>query len=134
MDIQSLLNSPITGSQQSRHAAPSPPPLPVQRDLISSVVPKRQKLAKDAPIFAEGTKIVGYVNYPPYEAGNDRNLQVRHREFRIFPLDEISKKGVRHIPYASDKKDFLEKTGRDAFEGEYHLFARSLCESPKLTT
>jgi len=29
------------------------------------------------------------------------------------------KKGARHIPYNSDKKDFLEKTGRDAFESEF---------------
>jgi hypothetical protein len=38
----------------------------------------------------------------------------------VFPLGagEIYKKGVRHIPYNSDKKDFLDKTGRDAFESE----------------
>lgn len=80
---------------------------------------RRQKLAKDAPVFSEGTKIVGHVNYPPHEAGNDRDLHARHREFRVFPLGEIVKKGVRHIPYASDKKDFLNKTGRDAFEGRW---------------
>lgn len=75
-------------------------------------------MAKDAPVFSESTKIVGHVNYPPHEAGSDRDLEARHREFYVFPLGQIHRKGVRHIPYNSDKKDFLEKTGREAFEGE----------------
>ena len=117
MNIQSLLNSPSGGSRQARNDGPSYVP-PAQYFPAQSAIPRRQKLAKDAPVFSEGTKIIGHVNYPPHEAGNDRDLQARHREFRVFPLGEISKKGVRHIPYASDKKDFLNKTGREAFEGE----------------
>jgi hypothetical protein len=42
----------------------------------------------------------------------------QHRRFKIFPLGQIHSKGIRHIPYNSDKKDFLEKTGREAFEGK----------------
>lgn len=79
-------------------------------------MPKRQKIPKDAPVFAEGTKIVGHLNYPPYEAGDDARLAEQHRRFQIFPMGEIRRKGARHIPYNSDKKDFLEKTGREAFE------------------
>lgn len=41
-----------------------------------------------------------------------------HDRFRVFPRGEIQKKGVRHIPYNSDKKDFLDKTGRHAFESK----------------
>jgi hypothetical protein len=116
MNIQSLLNSPSGSSRQNRNVEPQRgPPAPHYTTHGTGV--RRQKLAKDAPIFSEGAKIVGHVNYPPHEAGNDRDLQARHREFRVFPLGEIIKKGVRHIPYASDKKDFLNKTGRDAFEG-----------------
>lgn len=116
MKIQSLLNFPNGSSRQNRNAD-SPYPPPAQHYPAHGTIPRRQKLTKDAPVFSEGTKIVGYVNYPPHEAGNDRDLHARHREFRVFPLGEILKKGVRHIPYASDKKDFLNKTGRDAFEG-----------------
>ena len=116
MNIQSLLNSPSSSSRQHRTAEPQYAP-PAQHYTSRTTGARRQKLAKDAPVFSEGTKIVGHVNYPPHEAGNDHDLHARHREFRVFPLGEIVKKGVRHIPYASDKKDFLNKTGRDAFEG-----------------
>lgn len=43
----------------------------------------------------------------------------QHQKFQIYPLGEIYKKGVRHIPYNSDKKDFLDKTGREAFESKF---------------
>jgi hypothetical protein len=79
----------------------------------------RQKIPKDAPIFTEGNKIVGHVNFPPHEAGDDLELAAQHRRFQVYPLGDIYKKGVRHIPYNSDKKDFLNKTGRDAFEGRF---------------
>ncbi|KAF1977574.1 DNA-binding domain of Mlu1-box binding protein MBP1, partial [Bimuria novae-zelandiae CBS 107.79] len=79
-------------------------------------LPKRQKIPKDAPIFSEGTKVVGYVNYPPHEGSEDENLAAQHRRFKLFPMGEIHKKGVRHVPYNSDKKDFLNKTGRESFE------------------
>lgn len=69
-------------------------------------------------MFSEGNKTVGIVNYLPHEAENNEELLAQHRRFQIYPSGEISKKGVRHIPYNSDKKDFLEKTGRDAFESE----------------
>jgi hypothetical protein len=118
MSIQSLLNSPSGSGYQNRNAA-SPCAPPTQHYPAHATIPRRQKLAKDAPVFSEGTKIVGHINYPPHEAGNDHDLHARHREFHVFPLGEILKKGVRHIPYASDKKDFLNKTGRDAFEGSY---------------
>ena len=81
-------------------------------------IPKRQKVPKDAPIFSEGNKIVGFVNYPPYEVENDQDLVAQHQRFQVYPLGEIYRKGVRHIPYNSDKKDFLDKTGRDAFESK----------------
>lgn len=117
MDIKSLLNSPVNGSRQRRNEPSSSPRPFAQHYLADNIAPKRQKLAKDAPVFAEGTKVVGHVNYPPHEAGRDRDLELRHRDFGVFPLGQIYRKGVRHIPYASDKKDFLEKTGREAFEG-----------------
>lgn len=118
MNIQSLLNPPSGSSRQNLDAGPPHVP-PARNQPPPGTIPRRQKLAKDAPVFAEGTKIVGHVNYPPHEAGTDCDLHERHRDFRIFPFGEILKKGVRHIPYASEKKDFLNKTGRDAFEGGF---------------
>ncbi|KAL1600432.1 hypothetical protein SLS60_006817 [Paraconiothyrium brasiliense] len=79
-------------------------------------VPKRQKIPKDAPVFSETVKIVGHVNYPPHEGHEDDALVFQYRRFQLFPMREIKKKGIRHIPYNSDKKDFLEKTGRESFE------------------
>ncbi|KAF2642638.1 hypothetical protein P280DRAFT_540517 [Massarina eburnea CBS 473.64] len=120
MNIRSLLN-PLCGSNTPNdgdRSSESPPPRATapSSSPYAAPLPKRQKVAKDAPVFSEGTKTVGFVNYPPYEAGNDEHLAAQHKRFRVFPLGEIQKVGVRHIPYNSDKKDFMEKTGRDAFE------------------
>ena len=83
----------------------SPPP----------VLPKKkQKQAKDAAIFAKG-KAKGEVRYKPCEY-QDEVLAVEHRRFQIYPMGRISQY-CRHIPYNSEKKSFLEKTGRESFEG-----------------
>ncbi|KAF2178237.1 DNA-binding domain of Mlu1-box binding protein MBP1 [Zopfia rhizophila CBS 207.26] len=83
--------------------------------------PKRQKIPKDAAIFTEGSKVIGNINFPPYEAGDDKQLASQHRKFQIHPMGEISKY-VRHIPYNSEKKDFMAKTGREAFEVFQYTF------------
>jgi hypothetical protein len=132
MKIHSLLN-PFCGENYGFRS----PASPVQPSMPCSdppnVMPKRLKVPKDAPIFSEGNKIVGIVNYPPHEAGDDHDLAAQHQRFQVYPLGEIHRKGVRHIPYNSDKKDFLDKTGRDAFESKssHHL---SIISSPALST
>lgn len=115
ISIASLLN-PLPSSFERRrdHSIPSsvrdtpeysPPP----------VLPKKkQKLAKDAAIFAKG-KTKGEVRYKPCEY-QDEVLAVEHRRFQIYPMGRISQY-CRHIPYNSEKKSFLEKTGRESFEG-----------------
>ncbi|KAF2690154.1 hypothetical protein K458DRAFT_399530 [Lentithecium fluviatile CBS 122367] len=116
MKIQSLLN-PLCRDNRDYRTSASPTPASMPHQVASyTCIPKRQKVPKDAAIFSEGAKIVGHLNYPPYEAGDDENLAVQHRIFRINPMGEIMRKGIRHTPYNSDKKDFMEKTGRDAFE------------------
>ncbi|KAJ5206430.1 hypothetical protein N7491_002953 [Penicillium cf. griseofulvum] len=100
LSIQSLLNP-----QPERR---SPYPFPAPRE-------KRQKMAKDAPIFRRG-KIQGKCRYPPCE-DRDAELEKAHRELSLRPLGNIADY-PRHIPYASDKKTFQEKTGRDSF----HVF------------
>lgn len=77
--------------------------------------PTKQKLPKDAPIFRKGpTK--GEVVFAPHEAGDDKDLADQYERYQIFPRGEIAEY-CHHIPYSSDKKTFLSKTGRDAFEG-----------------
>jgi hypothetical protein len=115
MNIHSLLN-PSHGVHEGFRSSASPVQTFIPHSGPPIVEPKRQKVPKDAPIFTEGKKTVGIVNYPPYEAGNDQELVAQHKRFQVFPLGEIQSKGVRHTPYNSDKKDFLDKTGRDAFE------------------
>jgi hypothetical protein len=77
--------------------------------------PKKQKMAKDAPIFNRG-RARGKVRYPPDEERDDE-LARRHREFRIHPFGDIAAY-PRHIPYNSDKKAFQDLTGRESFEGK----------------
>jgi len=82
---------------------------------------KRNKLPKDAAIFARG-KLKGSINYPPYEADpSDTELLAQHRRFQIFPLGQIAD-FCRHIPYNSEKKSFLAKTGREGFEVFQYTF------------
>jgi hypothetical protein len=117
MEISRILNT----SSEAYHApcnSENTTPASTPRLLASIETPRRQRVPKDAPIFSEGNKVVGVVNYPPHESGYDETLLNQHRRFKIFPLGQIHSKGIRHIPYNSDKKDFLEKTGREAFEGK----------------
>ena len=72
-------------------------------------------MSKDAAIFARG-KVQGEVRYPPCEA-QDEKLAAEHRRFSVYPMGQISEYR-RHIPYNSEKKTFLAKTGRGAFEGK----------------
>jgi hypothetical protein len=127
MNLNALLNpcSPCPRVRYGHHSeSPTPGPRPGPVVPYTSV-PKRQKIPKDAAIFLEGNKIVGYVNYPAHEAGDDMRLAAQHRRFQINPMGKIMKKGVRHIPYNSDKKDFMEKTGREAFESKCFPLLRS---------
>lgn len=107
--IESLLNPlPDLGITRRSSIIPS-------RPLVSSASRhKKQKAAKDAPVFLRG-KIRGELRYPPCEE-RDETLAKHHRDFRIHPMGEIAE-FPRHIPYNSEKKSFQEKTGRESFEG-----------------
>jgi len=80
---------------------------------------KKQKMTKDGAIFAKG-KIKGAVRYPPFE-NLDEEAMSEVQKFQVFPLGEIQEY-CRHIPYNSEKKSFLDKTGRESFEGKMTLF------------
>lgn len=72
-------------------------------------------MSKDGAVFSKG-KIKGRVVYPPFEK-LDQNALRAVRKFKVYPLGDIAKY-PRHIPYNSEKKSFLEKTGRESFEGK----------------
>jgi len=76
---------------------------------------KKPKLAKDAALFVKG-KISGEINYAPYEQYRER-IAKEVAKLGVYPQGKIAD-FRRHIPYNSDKKTFLQKTGREAFEGE----------------
>ncbi|OSS54453.1 hypothetical protein B5807_01208 [Epicoccum nigrum] len=121
MDIRFLLN-PSSADVESHNTTSSASATSDQNLTIHTVKTRRQKLAKDAPIYVKGTSTVGHVNYPPHEAGKNTYLEVQHRQLGVHPLGQISDLGVRHIPYVSDKKHFREKTGREAFEMFQYTF------------
>lgn len=111
MKIENLLN-PDDGSESQ-----SSPPF--SRTQAPAGAPaKRQKLPKDAANFDGNLKVKDPVNYHPYEVGSDRELVAHHRDFRMYPMGNIFKKGVATRPYSSDKKSFENNTGRKSFESE----------------
>ena len=91
-------------------------PEPERQFRVPHPPPEKRKMAKDAPVFRPG-KIQGECRYPPCEERDEALLQA-HEEFNLRPLGRIAEY-PRHIPYASDKKSFQEKTGRDSFHGMF---------------
>jgi hypothetical protein len=77
---------------------------------------RKPKMTKDGAIFAKG-KIKGEVKYPPYQ-NLDQAATAELQKYRVYPMGNIEQ-FCRHIPYNSEKKDFLEKTGRESFEGVF---------------
>jgi hypothetical protein len=123
--IKSLLN-PLPEIPQF---SPAPLLARTQRPVSSSPpLEKRQKLAKDAPIFTRG-RIRGELRYPPCEE-RDVELERIQREFKLHPTMGNIAEFPRHIPYSSDKKSFQQLTGRESFEGvRYHFFALSSADT-----
>ena len=70
-------------------------------------------MTKNGAVFIKG-KIKGEANFPPFEA-LDEETRGEVEKFKVHPLGKITEYS-RHIPYNSEKKSFLEKTGRESFE------------------
>ncbi|KAF2432920.1 DNA-binding domain of Mlu1-box binding protein MBP1, partial [Tothia fuscella] len=128
MRVDQLLN-PVPEGERENWASvvttvPQPQaqlPLPPPRAAYQSPRPKGQKQPKDAPIFRKGEP-KGAVIFPPHEASDDdEELKEKHKLFQVYPMGEIVDY-CHHIPYSSDKKTFLTKTGRDAFEVFQYTF------------
>ncbi|QSZ33550.1 hypothetical protein DSL72_005118 [Monilinia vaccinii-corymbosi] len=126
LSVASLLN-PAKSEPRSTRIPSSPPPslcpssspygqplLPIQASSV-----KKQKMSKDGAVFAKG-KIKGDVNFPPFEHLSEETIREVQR-FHVYPLGRIQDY-CRHIPYNSEKKNFLEKTGRESFEVFQYIF------------
>ncbi|KAI9851615.1 MAG: hypothetical protein M1838_003209 [Thelocarpon superellum] len=108
--------TPIDYLTPSADASPCSPSSPA---TTSGAVPVKAKLTKDAPSFIKG-KTRGEVRFEPHEAV-DEAVRGQMQRMSLFPLGQI-KMYARHIPYNSDKKGFLEKTGRESFEVFQYTF------------
>lgn len=80
----------------------------------STAFAKKSKMSKDGAIFAKG-KAKGQINFPPFEDLDAEALK-QVEKFSVYPLGKI-REFCRHIPYNSEKKNFLGRTGRESFEG-----------------
>ncbi|KAL8812149.1 MAG: hypothetical protein Q9223_007362 [Gallowayella weberi] len=76
---------------------------------------KKQKLCKDEATFVKG-KPQAEVNYWPCEY-QDEVATAEHHKYKVYPLGQIADY-CKHVPYRSEKKTFLSKTGREGF----HVF------------
>lgn len=73
-------------------------------------------MAKDGVIFQKG-KIKGELNFPPFEHLDVETMR-EVQKFEVQPCLGTIQEYARHIPYNSEKKSFMEKTGREGFEGQ----------------
>lgn len=141
--IESLLN-PLPSSEElvagSHHdddpagsyALPNTPGTDNRSRGIFAPRLKKTKIPKDAPVFVKG-EVRGEVRYPPCEE-RDEMLAEQHRLFQIHPMGCIAD-FPRHIPYSSEKKSLMEKTGRESFEGMLSCTTDTLfLLPPRLTT
>ncbi|KAI9736759.1 MAG: hypothetical protein M1834_000963 [Cirrosporium novae-zelandiae] len=121
--VASLLNPlPARVERHSYRRSPSPCSSATYTSDFASPPPlKKQKTSKDSAVFVKG-KIRGEVRYPPCEY-QDEKLAAEYEKLKIFPMGHIGDY-PRHIPYNSEKKSFLDKTGRESFEVFQYTFQR----------
>ncbi|GIZ42083.1 hypothetical protein CKM354_000536300 [Cercospora kikuchii] len=143
--IDSPLN-PAGGHRYHEHYDNTAPPTPAYSSCTYSQggtprpetpltpSPKRQKLVKDAAMFIRN-RPQGEINYPASECSEEfeclaphqrQELAQQHLNFHLYPSgrgeDGRIEDYARRIPYSSEKKEFLTKTGRDAFEVFQYTF------------
>jgi hypothetical protein len=132
MQIQELLN-PASSSETPRPAprqvqllplqnllvtqqpTPAADPLPAAATPPPSLPPPRQKPRKDEPALRE--QAAKGVNFPPFSAGSDPALRAELERWAVWPAPADIARFTDRIPYHSEKKNFGNLTGRDAFEG-----------------
>lgn len=104
-------------------------PTPCPDTPLTPASTRQQKNGKDNGVVPKGLP-QNPVNYRPYECNSNthyydsdfRNeMAAQHRAFRICTAGSGGHGLIgdfpKHVPYASEKKGFFTKTGRDSFEG-----------------
>jgi hypothetical protein len=134
--INNLLNPMNTGNQNDGYLSLRSTPAYTANDSTSTPTPgpdtpltpastRRQKTGKGKAI-ARRAAPKGVVRYRSYECHSNvvcadsalrKEIIDKHRHFQVSVEGEgLISDHPKHIPYASNKKDFHDKTGRDAFE------------------
>ena len=108
----SLHQRQLLSPSSTNDSEPSTPPLPT----------RKLKGAKDGASFIESVP-KGEVRYPPCE-DQPGDLASKHHMFKLRPFGSIMQFS-RHIPYTSEKKSFMGKTGRQSFEGKTVISLRT---------
>jgi hypothetical protein len=119
ISVKSLLNpsaaEPRDTQPQSTPSSPyQPASVSYSGPVSSKALTLRLKMSKEARDPCD-TKINGIVNFPPFEDLDEIILE-EVRKYGVHQLGQIATR-PRHIPYSSEKKNFLGKTGREGFEG-----------------
>lgn len=116
MDIALMLNPEIEG-EHWKEEWPCSAARVANMDAWKVTLPGRTH-KKDGKVATQFKRAVpqGPVRYPPCDT-LDEGIAHQLRKFHVYPFGEIQQY-PRHIPYSSDKKGFLEKTGRGAFESK----------------
>ncbi|KAL8869574.1 MAG: hypothetical protein Q9174_004175 [Haloplaca sp. 1 TL-2023] len=115
LSVASLLN-PLPAVAEHQNRLPSPSST-LYSPEASPRAPqgKKQKLCKDEATFVKGKPQVE-VKYWPCE-DQDEQAAAEHKKYKVYPIGQIVEY-CKHVPYRSEKKTFLSRTGREGF----HVF------------
>ncbi|KAI4171579.1 MAG: hypothetical protein LQ343_004171 [Gyalolechia ehrenbergii] len=115
VSVASLLN-PSPPDKEQPNTLPTPCSF-LYSPEVSARMPllRKQKLCKDEATFIMG-KPQEEVKYWPCEY-QDGHIAAEHRKYQMYPIGHITEY-CKHVPYRSEKKTFLSKTGREGF----HVF------------
>lgn len=114
VSVASLLN-PLTPENEQANPLPNPCSM-LYSPEPSARIPllRKQKLCKDEATFIKG-KPQEEVKYWPCEY-QDGVVAAEHRKYQLYPIGHITEY-CKHVPYRSEKKTFLSRTGREGFHG-----------------
>ncbi|KAL8842897.1 MAG: hypothetical protein Q9170_000301 [Blastenia crenularia] len=123
VSVASLLN-PIPPDNERPSPFSSQCPM-LYSPEVSPYMPsvRKQKLCKGEATFIKG-KPQEEVNYWPCEY-QDEHVAAEHRKYQLYPMGHITEY-CKHVPYRSEKKSMISKTGREGFHGNGATLSKEL--------
>ncbi|KAG9259240.1 transcription regulator HTH, apses-type DNA-binding domain-containing protein [Emericellopsis atlantica] len=121
--IQSILNT--TSPHFSSPPSDVPDAFPHFVDSVPA--PSKAKKTRDSSDLSY-SRATGYYKFAPFEDLDEKAMRMI-RPYKIYPFGEIGAY-IAHIPYSSDKKDVMAKTGREKFEIFVYKFTDPADEKP----